>query len=124
MEELINVEHISKEEIDQIWEEGKLKGTPTENRMLVVAPREVKTKSGLIIHTENTDDIIPKRGRVLQIGPISQEYPTYRFIEVGNYVMYGLYAGKEVELPYLGIDKKKFIITILSITEVLYVETI
>lgn len=122
MEKFINVEHISLEEIEQVV--TKLKGLPTENRLLVVTPKEAVTKSGIFIGGDIDKDIIPKRGRVIQIGAISKEYPTFRFIKVGDFVTYGLYAGKEVELPYLEIDTKKFSITILSLTETLYVETI
>lgn len=110
------------EEINNLWAQAKFRGKPTENRLLVVTPIEATTKSGIFIPGSSDRDIIPKRGRIIQIGPISQEYRNYEDITVGDYAMYGLYAGKEVELPYLGIDSKKFVITILSITEVLYIE--
>lgn len=124
MEQLLNIEHVGGGQIKAIYEKNLLKGYPTENRLLVVTPKEAQTSSGIYIPTASDKDIIPRKGRVIQLGPISEEYKkTYgEQVEVGDFVFYGLYAGKEIEMPYLGINEDKFTITILSLTEVLYVE--
>lgn len=124
MEELLNIEHIGLENIRRIWREGLFRGAPTENRVLVVTPIETTTKGGIFIPGTEDKDTLPRKGRIIQMGPISEEYiKTYgKQLEVGDYAYYGLYAGKEVEMEYLGINSKKFAITILTLTEVLYIE--
>lgn len=124
MEEILNIEHIGKGHIDAIYANNLLKGAPTENRLLVVTPIEAETASGIIIPGSKDKDVIPRKGRILQLGPISEEYVrTYgEQLQIGDFVYYGLYAGKEIEMEYLGINPKKFVVTILSLTEVLYVE--
>lgn len=97
-----------------------LSGTPTENRLLLVVPQnDARTASGLIIPGVDKESI-PRKGVVVQFGPMDQTQTILSSLEIGSIVTYGLYAGKEIEFNELNIENQKFFI--LSITEIMYVE--
>lgn len=107
----------------------ELPGCPTENRVLILSPKEInQTKSGLII-PEQVKEGVPRKGVVVKRGEITEEYKTYReLVAVGRIVTYGLYAGKELEFetdklsPALKQLLEKNFITVLSMNEVIYSE--
>ena len=107
----------------------ELPGCPTENRVLILSPKEVnQTKSGLII-PEQVKEGVPRKGVVVKSGEITEEYKTYReFVSVCRIVTYGLYAGKELEFetdklsPALKQLLEKNVLTVLSMNEVVYSE--
>ena len=54
----------------------ELPGCPTENRVLILSPKEVnQTKSGLII-PEQVKEGVPRKGVVVKSGEITEEYKT------------------------------------------------
>lgn len=107
----------------------ELPGCPTENRVLILSPKEVnQTKSGLII-PEQVKEGVPRKGVVVKSGEITEEYKTYReLVDVGRIVTYGLYAGKELEFetdklsPALKQLLEKNVLTVLSMNEIVYSE--
>ena len=107
----------------------ELPGCPTENRVLILSPKEVnQTKSGLII-PEQVKEGVPRKGVVVKSGEITEEYKTYRdLVKIGNIVTYGLYAGKELEFqtdelsPVLQQLLEKNNLTVLSMNEIVYSE--
>ena len=106
-----------------------LPGCTTENRVLILSPKEVnQTKSGLII-PEQVKEGVPRKGVVVKSGEITEEYKTYReLVGIGRIVTYGLYAGKELEFetdklsPALQKILEKNVLTVLSMNEVVYSE--
>ena len=107
------------------WLNEKLKGvgTPTGGRVLIVSPKvtsETKTQSGLYIPQDHDKDTVPRKGVVIQVGYITKEQEVdYQGLQVGSVVTYGLYAGKELDV----LDLPNQVITILSLNEILYIET-
>lgn len=107
----------------------ELPGSPTENRVLILSPKEVnQTKSGLFI-PEQVKEGVPRKGVVVKSGIITEEYNTYKdFVSIGRIVTYGLYAGKEMEFetdklsPALQQLLEKNTLTVLSMNEVIYTE--
>ena len=107
----------------------ELPGSPTENRVLILSPKEVnQTKSGLFI-PEQVKEGVPRKGVVVKSGIITEEYNTYKdFVAIGRIVTYGLYAGKEMEFetdklsPALQQLLEKNTVTVLSMNEVIYTE--
>lgn len=107
----------------------ELPGSPTENRVLILSPKEVnQTKSGLFI-PEQVKEGVPRKGVVVKLGIITEEYNTYKdFVSIGRIVTYGLYAGKEMEFetdklsPALQQLLEKNTLTVLSMNEVIYTE--
>lgn len=107
----------------------ELPGSPTENRVLILSPKEVnQTKSGLFI-PEQVKEGVPRKGVVVKSGIITKEYNTYKdFVGIGRIVTYGLYAGKEMEFetdklsPALQQLLEKNTLTVLSMNEVIYTE--
>lgn len=107
----------------------QLPGCPTENRVLILSPKEVnQTKSGLII-PEQVKEGVPRKGVIVKLGEITEEYRTYRdLVNIGMIVTYGLYAGKEMEFnedilsPGLQQLLEKNTLTVLSMNEVIYSE--
>lgn len=98
-------------------------GFPTEDRILIVSPTgEQKTKTGIIISSSVDKKDLPRKGVVIQNNSNTQE-----FISVGSVVTYGMYAGKEIHLDeevydILGVKKEDYTFTVLTISEVIYVE--
>lgn len=86
------------------WLNEKLKGvgTPTGSRVLIVSPvvtADTKTKGGLYIPQDHDKDTVPRKGVVIQVGPITNEQrEDYPGLQVGAVVTYGLYAGKELDI--------------------------
>ena len=107
----------------------ELPGSPTENRVLILSPKEVnQTRSGLII-PEQVKEGVPRKGVIVKLGEITEEYRTYRdLVQIGRIVTYGLYAGKEMEFeteklsPALQQLLEKNTLTVLSMNEVIYTE--
>lgn len=107
-----------------------LPGLPTENRVLILSPKDINTtKSGIII-PGTVSEGVPRKGVVVKRGTITEEYKTYTDLtEVGRVVTYGMYAGKELEF---GIRPdwpesvknilEKNIVTVLSLNEIIYSE--
>lgn len=107
------------------WLNEKLEGvgTPAGGRVLIVSPKvtsETKTQSGLYIPQDHDKDTVPRKGVVIQVGYITQEQELdYQGLRVGSVVTYGLYAGKELDV----LDLPDQVTTILSLNEILYIET-
>lgn len=108
----------------------ELPGCPTENRVLILSPKEVNaTMSGIIIPSQVKEGI-PRKGVVVKSGIITEDYKTYReLVEIGRVVTYGLYAGKELEFetdklsPALQQLLEKNVLTVLSMNEIVYSES-
>ena len=103
-------------------------GSPTENRVVIVSPKESdrKTSSGLYV-PDTVKEGVPRKGVVVGFGPITDEYITYkRMLNTGDIITYGLYAGKELEPTFTNEEIarafKDHTFTILSLNEVIYVE--
>ena len=72
---------------------------PLADRVLVEpAAAETKTSSGIII--PDTAKEKPQKGTVVAVGPGTKENPVT--VKVGNKVLYGKYAGTELQLE--GVD--------------------
>lgn len=100
----------------------ELGGRPTENRIVLISPTgATQTQSGLFIPTEARESL-PRKGSVVQIGPVSEENYTFRDLSIGDLVTYGLYAGKEIDIEGVEIDTSKYSITVLSLNEIIYIE--
>lgn len=107
----------------------ELPGCPTENRVLILSPKEVNaTMSGIIIPSQVKEGI-PRKGVVVKSGIITEDYKTYReLVEIGRVVTYGLYAGKELEFETdklsLALQQllEKNVLTVLSMNEIVYSE--
>lgn len=107
----------------------QIPGCPTENKVLILSPKEVnKTVSGIII-PGTVKEGVPRKGVIVKLGEITEEYKTYRdLVQVGKIVTYGLYAGKEIEFetdkltPGLQQLLEKNTLTVLSMNEIIYSE--
>jgi chaperonin GroES len=78
---------------------SKIKIQPLADRVLIEpAAAETKTSSGIII--PDTAKEKPQKGTVVAVGPGSKENPVT--VKVGNKVLYGKYAGTELQLE--GVD--------------------
>lgn len=98
-------------------------GTPTGGRVLIVSPivtADTKTKGGLYIPQEHDKETVPHKGVVIQMSYMTPEQEIdYPGLQVGAVVTYGLYAGKELDV----VDLPNQVTTILSLNEILYIET-
>ena len=98
-------------------------GTPTGGRVLIVSPivtADTKTKGGLYIPQEHDKETVPRKGVVIQMSYMTPEQEIdYPGLQVGAVVTYGLYAGKELDV----VDLPNQVTTILSMNEILYIET-
>lgn len=73
-----------------------VKGQVTEGRLLLAIPREYKqNSSGLYIPSTVKEDM-PRKGVVIQ----KYNSIDLDFVNVGDIVTYGLYAGKEIEIEF------------------------
>ena len=78
---------------------SKIKIQPLADRVLIEpAAAETKTSSGIII--PDTAKEKPQKGTVVAVGPGTKENPVT--VKVGNEVLYGKYAGSELQLE--GVD--------------------
>lgn len=102
-------------------------GTPTENRVLILSPKNQDTTIGNLIVPGTTKDGVPREGVVIFSGPITEEYNTYKdLVKTGMVITYGLYAGKEVDLwdvvpESLELPEDKWEFTVLALNEIIYV---
>lgn len=104
-------------------------GVPTENRVLIISPKDVNTtKSGIIIPGQVKEGV-PRKGVVLIQGEITEDYKTYKELTTkGRVVTYGLYAGKELEFDFDLFPEqvhdivKNSTFSVLSMSEVIYSE--
>lgn len=107
-------------------------GKPTEDRVLILSPKEVSsTDSGLIIPSDVKEGV-PRKGTIIQIGHLSENYMYYEdHLSIGQVVTYGLYAGKEldIDLSNLSTDLvllevlNRYSFTVLNINELIYIES-
>ena len=120
---------ISASVAEKIKQVLKSKGCPTENRILILSPKDQEIKQGNIIIPGQVKDGIPRKGVVIQAGEITEEYRTFNdLVKPGRVITYGLYAGKEIEFPKEAFpielrpefEQQKF--TVLSLTEIAYSE--
>ena len=78
---------------------AKINFKPLADRVLVEpSAAEEKTSSGIII--PDTAKEKPQKGTVVAVGPGTKENPVT--VKVGNKVLYGKYAGTELQLE--GVD--------------------
>lgn len=100
-----------------------LGGRLTENRVLILSPKDQEVTMGKII-LPGREDSIPNKGVIISVGEITDEYKTYReLMTIGKIVTYGRYAGKEIDFDPNVVHKEgdhKF--TILSLNEILFIE--
>lgn len=74
---------------------AELQIKPLADRVVVLpAPAEQKTKSGIII--PDTAKEKPQNGTVVAVGPGKKDEPTT--VKVGDTVLYGKYSGTEISL--------------------------
>lgn len=106
-----------------------LPGTPTENRVLIVSPKEVNTTKAGIIIPGQVKEGVPRKGVIIKVGEITEEYKTYKDLcSVGRIVTYGLYAGKELDFDTSSLPDaiRKLLenndVTVLSMNEIIYSE--
>lgn len=106
-----------------------LPGIPTENRVLIISPKEVNTTKAGIIIPGQVKEGVPRKGVIIKVGEITEDYKTYKDIcSVGRIVTYGLYAGKELEFDtsLLPEAMAKILenndVTVLSMNEIIYSE--
>lgn len=97
------------------------KGLPTIDRVVIaVSNKDFKTDSGLIIPGGQKEDV-PRKGTIVQVGKISQEYNYFKdVLQIGAVITYGNYAGKKIEPE--GISIEGFDLMVLSLTEICYIE--
>ena len=108
----------------------KTGGFPTENRILILSPKDQESKVGEIIIPGTAKEERPNKGVVIIAGEITEENKTYRdLVKVGRVVTYGMYAGKKIDFDKkifeeagitFGEDKHEF--SVLSLTEVIFTE--
>ena len=108
------------------------RGCPTENRVLILSPKDQDIKQGSIIIPGQVKDGIPRKGVVIMTGNIDERYQSYErdhLVDTGRILTYGLYAGKELDFPNdifreagieIDLDQNKF--TVLDINEIIYSE--
>ncbi len=95
-------------------------GIPSENRVLICSGEEKVTKSGIIV-PEMVEEGISKKGVIVQVGPLTEEYKLYRdYLTPGVIIFYGDYAGKELNVNIQSIPKGHKL-RVLSINEIVYI---
>ena len=105
-------------------------GCPTENRVLILSPKDQDIIQGGIIIPGQAKDELPNKGVVILQGHLDEEYKWYGdLIETGRILTYGMYAGKELDFDpdlfkkagiEIDLDQNQF--TVLSINEIIYSE--
>lgn len=112
-----------------------LRGVPTQDRIVICTiGNDNITANGIILTRTPSDDTIPKKGVVIHPGEdISEDYQKTRSgnLNPGDVVYYGLYAGKQLDVtfdfetyPELKEVVDKYDFTILSLSELLFIEPI
>lgn len=96
-------------------------GIPTVDRVVIaISNKDFKTQSGIIIPGGNKEDV-PKRGTIVQVGKISNEYFYFNdLLKVGSIITYGNYAGKKIEPSE--VELEGYDLMVLSLTEICYIE--
>jgi len=120
---MFKLNHISVSLANSIANYVSNEGYPTENRVLILSPKDQDTKVGNLIVPGTTKEGMPREGVVIMTGEITEDYRTYKdLLKPGRICVYGLYAGKEIELELpedIKVDNYEF--TILSLNEVIFV---
>lgn len=125
-----NQQFISKAVAEKIKEVLSPLGCPTEDRVLILSPKNQEMRQGNIIIPGQIDEGVPRKGVVILAGHIQEANISYaHLVETGRILTYGLYAGKEVDFDPslfinagLSIDLDQNQFTVLSITEIVYSE--
>lgn len=96
-------------------------GLPTVDRVVIaVNNKDFTTSSGIIIPGGNKEDV-PRRGTIVQVGKISEDYRYFEeLLQIGSIITYGNYAGKKIEPE--DIELEGFDLMVLSLTEICYIE--
>lgn len=96
-------------------------GLPTVDRVVIaVSNNDFTTSSGIIIPGGNKEDV-PRRGTIVQVGKISDDYQYFKeLLQIGSIITYGNYAGKKIEPE--DIELEGFDLMVLSLTEICYIE--
>lgn len=128
----LKINYISRELAKILNECLNNKGIPSENRFLVLSPKDEFTTTGGIIVPGTAKEGVPRKGVIIQVGVFTEEIDR-RMVEnliPGNIITYGLYAGKEIEFDLdemnltseqkSKIEKSAF--TVLSYSEIIYIE--
>lgn len=126
---MFKLNHISITVAQSLAAVLKKSGTPTENRVLILSPKNQDNKIGSIIVPGSTKDGVPREGVVIYTGPITEDYITYKgMVQTGTIVTYGLYAGKEVDLwqqienlEGIELSENNWEFTVLALNEIIYV---
>lgn len=125
---MFKLNHISVTVAQKMAAILKKLGTPTENRVLILSPKDQDTVSGSIIIPGQTKEGVPREGVVIIPGPITEDYTNYiDMVQTGVIVTYGLYAGKELDLwrdfngTELASMEGKWEFTVLALNEIIYV---
>ena len=118
---MLKQKFLSPERLKEV--QDQLRGMLPADKLLIISPKETVKSSGIIIPNASDSSVMPKKGQILQMGDFSELYDNLKkFISHGQIVTYGLYAGKVLELDYLGIDD--YVITTLSANEIVYIENL
>lgn len=119
----VNMNLISLAKAIEINQDLKGKGIPVNDRVLIVSPEignETTTASGLFVPSTADKETVPRKGVVVQLPANFQERASeFPGLQIGSVVNYGIYAGKELDI----IDIQDQVTTILSLNEVIYIET-
>lgn len=96
-------------------------GLPTVDRVVIaVNNKDFTTSSGIIIPGGNKEDV-PRRGTIVQVGKISEDYRYFEeLLQIGSIITYGNYAGKKIEPE--DVELEGFDLMVLSLTEICYIE--
>lgn len=122
---MLKLNLISVKEAQEISK--NLLGIPSQNRLLILNPmdEEKTTDSGLVLPSIAQENI-PKKGVIVSLGPIDEEYDLMREnLKIGNVIIFGNYAGKEIDPDFTrGFEFSspgKFYV--LSLNEIIYIES-
>lgn len=98
-------------------------GIPSPNRVIIaVTNGEYKSTGGIIIPGNIQKDGVAKKGVVVQLGAMDEEYKGFK-PSIGSIVTYGDYAGKRIEPEVsLGEAGEQYNFHCLSYSEIIYVE--
>lgn len=128
---MIKLNYISVELSEKLGKYLDKIGIPSENRFLVISPKDECTTTGGIIVPGVAKDTIPRKGVIIQKGVLTEVPPEIaENLKTGRIITYGLYAGKEIEPDYEGLtlsEKEKntlanSVFTVLSYSEIIYIE--
>ena len=124
---MFQLNHISQTVAQNLAAVLKQVGTPTENRVLILSPKDQETKIGGIIVPGSTKEGVPREGVVIFPGPITEDYLTYKeIVKTGVIITYGLYAGKEVDLwnnlpDEITLKEENWEFTVLALNEIIFI---